>query len=67
MNTLIDNLLNFNTTNENNKATNMTVEHTGPSSVSIEKTIPSLYQGDRFIKYQDKIKKNVEKNLGNNG
>ena len=65
MNTIIDNLLNFNTPNENKKTTNVTVEHAGPSSVSIEKTIPSLQQGNNFNQYQDKIKNNVETKLGN--
>jgi uncharacterized membrane protein YheB (UPF0754 family) len=62
MNTIIDNLLNFNTTNENEnkKVINATVERSSPSTV-----IPSLQQGNRFNQYQDKIKNNVETKLGN--
>ena len=69
MNTIIDNLLNFNKTennennNENNKTTN--VERVVPH-VSIEKTIPSLQQGRKFNQYQDKITKNIEANFVNN-
>jgi hypothetical protein len=62
MNTIIDNLLNFNTTNENEnkKVINATVERSSPSTV-----IPSLQQGNNFNQYQDKIKNNVETKLGN--
>jgi hypothetical protein len=74
MNTIIDNLLNFNkienNDNENhktNKATNISIEDAGPPTVSIEKIIPSLQQGNNFTQYQDKIKKNIETTLGKNG
>ena len=70
MNTIIDNLLNFNTTNENNNANNnannIIVEDVAPANVSIKKPILSLQQGHNFTQYQDKIKKNIEEQIENN-
>jgi len=76
MNTIIDNLLNFNKienntkeneeNDENNKMVNITVDHVVSPAINIEKKIPSLQQGNKFTQYQDKIKQNVENKLENN-
>ena len=59
MNTIINNLFSFDKNNvklDNNKEIN-TFEN---------KQMASLYQGSKFIKYQDKIKENIDKTIKNN-
>jgi len=68
MNTIINNLFSFDTNIDNNIKINSNKQVTTDSSVtSIEdnKQNISLYQGSKFIKYQDKIKENVN-NSNNN-
>ena len=68
MNTIINNLFSFDTNSDNNIKINSNKQITANSSLkSIEdnKQNISLYQGSKFIKYQDKIKENVN-NSDNN-
>lgn len=58
MNTIRKNLYNFDTNNENNEKT--------IDDIKQYNTLTSLYQGSQFIKYQDKIKENLNKSIKNN-
>jgi hypothetical protein len=69
MNTIINNLFSFDTNIDNNIKINSNKQVSTDSSVtSIEdnKQNISLYQGSKFIKYQDKIKENVNNSNNNN-
>ena len=64
INTMIDNLNLFAFDNNNNLKDNANKNHntpTNPETTEIQN--PSLYQGRKFTKYQDKIKKNVESSI----
>jgi hypothetical protein len=56
MNTILNNLFSFDTNNTNN-TNNTNIEN---------KQMASLYQGSKFIKYQDKIKEKIDKTIKNN-
>ena len=67
MNTIINNLFTFDANSENNVKLNSNKQiTTNSSATSIEdKQNISLYQGSKFIKYQDKIKENINKQNNN--